>query len=717
MRCWLMPTLVLALMVGAVPVRAAGFDALGRLQLSSENILSVSFEDPEALLDAGARFYDRNLNPAPIDAQRLQRVITLSDPRPLEGEGYVYIEPREDDVSSLGLDVPSVDGRVEVTVWVRAEPMLPALFVVYSTSDDPLTGLFATVTAVATGRRTSDDWVELSTGPVDGAVLGIPLKQVVIQGGFSDVVFDALEVKRVGDRAFGDDTTCTQANVASQCGEDGECIFGACVDSAVVWGAVPYTPRHRREYLDRLTHIFTRVHANRSAVQRRGTEFAARLAALAHVASPRRFWGGVADAVHFFRDHHTSAPVSYAALQSSVPSVLGRESSGVLGACFGLTELDLLDGGAGFTVFRVDAARSLLGDALRVGDVLESIEDEAVDTWLARQGTFGTNAPSDPAADAPWTAVDLANVLSSRASHFSVLRCESSTSCNAPTHIRVDLQPTVRQAVLAARGLGVVEAFTCDGRYAPSVTTPRPRPDDGSDAVSHELLEGINTFQFDGFTGGQSWRTPFLTGLGDAPEKVLFDTRLGNGGAAALAEFLVGLVRDQSSPQVVLGVSRPWHTLDPDGYYQSLLGCVTNPEPPLFDACSGTIWLGAREEPAVASVARIAWVTTADVSANDFVPRLLRGRAGVRILGPTPLSGAYGAIVALPPLLPGEYYGGSIQVHDSRFAASSSALATAAYESGTGVIPDETVIQKLSHSLTGRDTLITRARAWLTEAP
>ena len=75
----------------------------------------------------------------------------------------------------------------------------------------------------------------------------------------------------------------------------------------------------------------------------------------------------------------------------------------------------------------------------------------------------------------------------------------------------------------------------------------------------------------------------------------------------------------------------------------------------------------AQEASPPGSATRIAWLNTYDVSANDFMPKLLKGRTNVKIFAPHPTSGAFGSISSLPSPWTG-WSGGSLQVQDARFA-------------------------------------------------
>jgi hypothetical protein len=120
----------------------------------------------------------------------------------------------------------------------------------------------------------------------------------------------------------------------------------------------------------------------------------------------------------------------------------------------------------------------------------------------------------------------------------------------------------------------------------------------------------------------------------------------------------------------------------------------------------------AKEASPPGAATRIAWLNTYDVSANDFMPRLLKGRTNIKIFAPHPTSGAFGAISSLPSLWTG-WSGGSLQVQDARFAVDLASASTARWESGHGVEPDVIVAEKLSDALAGVDTIVEAATQWL----
>ncbi len=703
---------------------AAGtFDARGVYSADPDVVFTESFEDPNTL-DGRVRLFDRNYSPLPSTAVDLSQYIYTDEPQILDGTGLFRVTRNGFGGGGpvyVTVDLPVLDGRVELRMWSRAESLSTGFSAVYARSKDPNELAFATVAAVQTGRRTSDNWVEYATGPLDTHVMGVPLQRVLLGGSFGGITVDALEVKRLGDRLIPDNQACTLFNMDTTCGAVGECILGQCVDSAAVWGAVPYTTVHKTEYLDRYAHIFTRVHANRRAVSTRGTTFVHTLEALRETTSPRLFFGGLASAVNRFRDGHTSGPMGYGSFYSSLNSSLGAQNSGALGACLGLTELDVRGGGWGYTVFRTDGVGGAIQADLRVGDILVEVDGRSLEQWLAAgAGAWGLNPPSDPASDPAYLALDLPGLLSTRATTLVFERCASAVDCSAPTRITVPVAQPLRTATLMEGHIQrVIEPFACDGRFSNSVPTIAPDPEDGGDAVSYAQVGEVMTLQFNGVSGEDAWDQAVGAALANTPQYVLVDTRLGNGGYLQRVQFLVGQLRDQSSPRVGLGVARPWHALDPEGFFDQFYPCLDGAsEDPLgLDACAVSLGLETPVTTAPAGGAKVAWLHTADISGNDYAPIMLQGRGNFRIFGPHATAGAFGAVAGLAPLLPNDYSGGSVQIHDTRFANSRAALSTTPYQSGVGVPPDEVCLQKLSDSLNATDTMLARARAWLLEMP
>ena len=708
-----------ALVLGAASVAHAGeFDARGVLQFSPDALFTEGFQDPTAAAAQGVQLLDRNYNRLPSSAVALSAYFT-TDGTPLEGFGAMHIVRmgfQGGGPAYVAVPLPPMTGMVEVRAWSRAAKSPARLYANYLVEPGSDYS-FVTLAAVATGRRTSDAWIEYTTGPIPASVMGRPLSQVLFSAQFGDITLDALEVLPAGPIRV-PEVACTLADVSTACGVYGECIYGQCVDATLVWGVVPPTLKRRQDYVARLQHVFTRLHANREAVINRGASFSQRLAALSASDSPRVFWGGIQAAVNHFRDGHTSPPVNIGSFYSSVPSSLSRQGSGALGVCLGLTDLDLRGGELGYTVFNADPAAGVAGADLQVGDILDKVDGEDVPVFIQRMLELSASLGSDPLSDPAFMVHDLPAILSTRAAELQFLRCESASSCTQPTTVTIDVGQRIRTRMgTTGHVLIDFEPIHCDGRFTHSVETLAPPDPDGNDVISSQLRDGIMSVEFDGFSGEDAWDNGIATALVANPDRILIDTRLGNGGYIDRVAYLVSRLRDSTSPQSAFGTNRPWNSADADPFYEGLLDCFDAGSQALFDRCSQTISFETAGATASAGTARVAWINTADISGNDFAPQMLKGRAGLRVFGPVSTAGAFGAIVTLPPLLASEYYGGSIQVHDTRFAASRAELPNAPFASGTGVTPDEVSVQRLSDSLGGVDTMLERARAWLQEMP
>jgi hypothetical protein len=113
--------------------------------------------------------------------------------------------------------------------------------------------------------------------------------------------------------------------------------------------------------------------------------------------------------------------------------------------------------------------------------------------------------------------------------------------------------------------------------------------------------------------------------------------------------------------------------------------------------------------------AKVAWLNTNDVSENDIVPAMLKGRANLRIFSPFPTYGAFGSRGSLPALVT-NMHDGTMALGDSRLGVSvQAAESQSGWLSGTGVPPDQLVTQTLSDVLAGKDTIVSAAREWLAQ--
>jgi hypothetical protein len=615
--------------------------------------------------------------------------------------------------------------RFELTLWARADGASPSVSIQYGKDSSVLarqSGV-ASVVAIRTGRETSDGWSEYTTGPLDGSVLGQPIAGILVVTSSSaaptaSFVVDAIELRRAPG-AVVEPKACTVATEATVCGPEADCLYGHCVAASLTWGVLP-AAAHRAEIAERWATLAGRLHGNRSASAVGREVLAPRARQLAVEArSSKEFFGGLAELVNRLRDGHTafgSAPSAATILSPQFSS----GTTGVLGACFGIVERDLLGGGLGFGVFHA-LERSFLGVPLKPGDVVVAIDGQDPEAWasavIPRYHRFQAN---DPGSDRAIFAEILSSAITKRANVVTLARCASATSCEGADRQEITIEVASKVwAHLSANGgaWGELPVGYCTPRFRNSV----PDFDDYvideyqryNEAITPRTVDGIVHVQFDGFVGHDQWRAKMSSIFEPVPPAVLMDARSGHGGLGPNVEHLLSILRGQDEPIGFLTLANgSWNEPSPRDLVTRLSPCL---DARGTLACSFSAWGSFVSQPTVrASATKIAWLNTNDVSANDYMPRLLQGRRGFRIFAPGPTVGAFGAVVSFPSFMPG-WSGGSIQFQDSKFAATTAALEGARWESGHGVAPDVVVAQKQSDAILGRDTLVSAARAWLQE--
>lgn len=736
MKRVLLPSIGLLAVLGLATVAgradAATFDAAsGTLSLSSGVARAVSFDDVDAIKKlspkvakwAGRGGFSLELAYSDATNEALAPFLASGDGVALEGKGALRIG--KDANGLVFFDRETFDGlrkaRFEVTFWAKAEGIGPSFLVAYGRTDDDVYTKdhfpFAQVRAIRTGKQTSDGWAEFSTGTLDGEVYGVGVRAIgfvprnVDEG--DTFLLDALEIRKVEGKPV-EPVACTQDDVATTCGSEGDCIFSHCVPSSVTWGPLP-SLAHRKELVDRWSFVMTKVHGDRKAVSLAQQNLVPAAKKLAEEAkSSRQIVGGLVRLVNETRDNHTSfgSPSNFTFFN---PQVVSSSSAGL--GCFGVVEKDLLGGGTGYGIFQTDGTR------LKVGDVLQSIDGQDPKQWVDKHyPSFARTLPNDPRSDFGETANALAELLVSRAKTFTVTRCASATACSGAdrTEVVVDVGDLVYKSITEGTTGGGGSAVQCTARFKPSVANARSRSSTGEDNVSTEVqASGEVSVQFDGFSGQSGWETQMNDVFKNAPAKVLMDAREGHGGYYSAIDYLFAITRGASEPFGVVSIGRGGHDdMDPLTIFSRARACTGASSNQDISCIAANIdgffsVTGQADPPGMQS--KIAWLNTVDVSANDYMPKLLQGRSKFRIFAPHPTAGAFGAVVQMPSVLPG-FSGGSIQIQDSRFAKSYAETESARWESGHGVEPDEVVAQKQSDLLLDEDTMLKVARAWL-EAP
>jgi hypothetical protein len=711
------------------PVIAAASDLdekTGQLQYAPGALKTWSFESASEMLNAGAYTIKTD------SSGYRTRLTKITDVTQIEGALTGAVDALEGQhalrvggtttANSQGLAIMDeaffktiVGSRVEVTLWARADGANPSFAVAYAKNDwAPEASLdFAFAPSTRTGRETSDGWVEYTTGPIDGSVWGVPIRAIAFNPprGGTNFLVDAVEVKKVSG-SLTPNAACTQADVDTTCGEDGDCMYGRCVPSSITWGAMP-SGEHRAQFAERWSHMASRLIGDRAASEFGRKTFTPTARDLAKYArSSRKFFGGINRLVNGLRDNHTSfgGPVT---ANSNFGPMTHFGWSGALHACFGVVEKDLTGGGLGFGVFHAGDA-PITGVVLKPGDILTAIDGKDPKAW-ADEILPGINRTSPNDAKSEWAnhAEMLSLAISTRATQITITRCASATSCTGDSkkEIKIDVAGKVFSHILERGGWGEdIKYFGCSPRFSNSV----PEFDEytpGEDTITARTVDGIINVSFDGFSGDAVWKEKMSGVFDPKPGFVLMDTRQGNGGTGDNVEHLLHLLRGRDELiGFITVVNGTYDDPTPASLFTTYEKCVGGDYGGF--GCFGAWGFFSDLETPPGAKTKIAWLNTLDVSANDYMPRLLKGRTNLKIFGPHPTAGAFGAVTSFASFAPG-ISGGSIQYQDSRFAATYDDFASARWESGHGVEPDVVVAQKVSDAIAGKDTILEAARAWL----
>ena len=111
-------------------------------------------------------------------------------------------------------------------------------------------------------KVTTYGWVEYTTGSIDGAVWGVPIRAILLTTSSgapkgTTAVIDALEIRRVPGNPVAANA-CSPSDVDSNCGPAGDCLFGRCVPSSVTWGVLP-SAEFRRDFAERWAFIASSI--------------------------------------------------------------------------------------------------------------------------------------------------------------------------------------------------------------------------------------------------------------------------------------------------------------------------------------------------------------------------------------------------------------------------------------------------------------------------
>jgi len=726
-RCWVLAAVTLALVAAGPPVvRAATFDdQTGRLTLDASS-WSLPFDSLLELTgDLGAWFGnadDDELSGPEVAA------LYVEDASGLEGTGYLRMGG---DVRTVRLDldslVPRFGGRrVEVRFWQRPEGTRISASLQWIALADP--GVAESVVVGSfrfqpTGRVTDDGWEEWTSGEVDFLAAGVvppallELRDIQPNSHYSYVTHrndlrvcvDGLEISDVGP-ALVPDALCTSVDMAEVCGAHGVCALGRCVDSAILFGPTPQDALLKDQYLDRQRFQFQTFEGGRMP-QSLMNILAAAIEVARNAAAPILFWGSLRKGVSALRDGHASSPMFGWGLSAQATN---------FGVCIHQSEADLLPTpGAAPMVFSVEATNPV-ADKLQVGDVLVEVDGLPVDEWkvaLDLRAGHGADPDAFDVTYAP-SLIAAAGVFGGR---MTFARCERTGPNPTPCTpgevelIDVDLATLVGEPFWAGDIPGwLADNQSCDYRFLRAVDNPDVK---GYSFAGFADEGPIRTLIINGLpnpygSSGNAWLDAVTDAMDPPPQYLILDQRLGSGGSVTTTDYLMGLLlaeADFDRAEIVPMFERP---LD-DTVWAALDGCSSQ-----TDCASYWPWIlheTSGMDPSLRGVSanvRLAVVNGRDVSGNDFTAKLAQYRSGAtRIFAAGVTHGAFGPIVSLPPHF-SEISGGSMQLWDSIFVEHPGDPRQV-FETGSGVPPDEVVLQRQSDALLGVDTTIEVAKAWL----
>ena len=657
----------------------------------------------------------------------------VADEDGLEGAGHLKIGGRISQAYFLmGDELDRFAGRrVTMSLWYKPDGTDAQLTLAWFSGDARAYFMGQTQNVVQvgevklypTGEATSDGWVQVSSQPFDweqGGLSPAYLKfqdpqqvqsyyQQVPLDASARVRLDAMEIQDLGPATRGV-VMCNGWDEANQCGADGECAFGLCVDAAMTTGGAP-VGKVREDYLARLisdVETFAGVRAGRLKIP----ELRTRWSALADV-DTGTFWRELTLGHELLNDGHGAPP--------SARSVAIYNTSGI---CLGAGEADLLpeDMTATGPVPMVYSLNTAFETALRLerGDVLVSIDEQPVRDWIERQ-RHQLYYNGDVAGRDAMLIKDVVARAMQLGSKLTFARCaQTESACTAQDILEVEVDFAQELGDLIWANTPPADFYTytqdCDLRFERSVNMP-PNASfyyfgghKDVDGIRHVMINGVPEMQSQ---QGDAWRRSFDSALSQAnlPMMVL-DQRTGYGGAVETLGYILGFFFEPSNRASTTFI--PWAGEELAGELLESFEDCAEYVGQSYNGCGSFYSYTPTDnfQQATASQTKLAVLNGFDVSGNDYLPRFLRYRqAETRLFGHGPTIGAFGHSCSFSSYLPG-VRGMAYQCHDAVFRAGPGAP-DAGFESATGVMPDEIIYQRQSDALLGKDTMLEAARAWL----
>ena len=551
---------------------AAEFDARRGVVVSDDAAFAYGFEGPApgrsmvAWADGGEV----------LPAARLAERFTAEDG--IEGNGVLRVGGG---IGAVHIDAAAwpeslVGRRVEMRLWVRPEGTDVEIQLWWAAGDpwpgfsgEAFQGAFlAQMGFFPSGRATDDGWLELTSGPVDFALGGrlAPDTLTVFDTRFGGAeteftaaaapdaraVVDAFEIIDLGPAAV-PDAPCRLPRVEDDCGAQGVCLYGRCVDGAAAIG--PGLPPPLREAVVARRAFELLTFGGSRTVPALAPALQARFDALVDEPIGHRFWVGLQTVFGDSGDGHAGGPA---------PTF----NTGASDLCAAPGIADLLDGAPALPlIYRVGSDPIA---ELRPGDAIAAIDGLAPFDWLQLTRPYA-GVQGDPAAfdiDAGRGLLDLAALLGAE---LEVHRCGDAAGCAAGEAevVRVDLGGAWSD-LWADAGSQPANSLLCDyrlGQFGLNGYSSASSRDEGPARVL-----AINGVPGD----SRRWRDRVAEAFEDDPELVILDQRVGFGGQDSAVAWVLerllpeGFAVGYASAPAVDG----WDPAEADAHFATCLDGV-----------------------------------------------------------------------------------------------------------------------------------------------
>jgi len=674
-------TLLSVSALAATPARAGSFDARGFFSFDKQAVITESFETSSWDGTAGDSSAVAKASAHALDGKRVLSV-------DLKTDGY-----------PIALLVPAGRGSYRLRYWVQGD-CEGGLAVDYAEGTRSTTSR-----AFPTGRVTSDGWLEMETEPVsvDGTAQGVNARMFLSAYDANtptSVEVDAVEL--VPDGSYEGPRTCVGLDEADDCGPGRVCLGGECRDARGWYPPLPDTAERTKV----VAYWKQKLHDTFGPYALRHTTLSSAEASLDKMSTASDnvdFWSRFTEAIRRLSDAHTYARPALSDVKPRRP----------LDACFFEGDADASQNATPSQSGLPDILVSHTGPdhtwGLKQGDRLVAVDGEHPLTWARK--LIGTS-PWYWEADDPDQIANimslLRDVIVRHAKSITVVHCDASQgTCDDKTDTielssikEVDAADSPALVGCDNRPFYEVAGAPADHRFGNGFYDP-------AIIVEGQVLDTTNAEEIQGLIwntllGGTSQNDPVTQALDSAVQAfqqargVLLDHREGHGGDAPTANILISFARKPYTPFI--------------GYVRTR----ANDEGPSDAAAGADLFNRYQSQNDVFGSNKahtdvpVALLTTWDVSASDYLPKIMKGGPKVRLFGPGPSMGAFGTFMQYSEWGVLRW---SIGIEDA-IAPDGTTLCT------HGVDPDVVVKPKQSDLLAGRDTVVQTALAWVrTELP